>query len=100
MLNFKSWVWLRGIVSKSVTLFRQRGRYTYCILPIDSRGWEDINPEDLILYVVVHLSGEQSEKKIISNLLGPIIINPKNNEMVQAVIPNTDYSYDHAVLAA
>jgi len=67
---------------------------------IDSRGWEGVEAADLILYVVVHLSKEQSEITIISNLLGPIIINPKNNEMVQSVIPNTAFSLDHAVLAA
>jgi len=63
-------------------------------------GWEDVDSRDLIVYVVVNLSKEDPEKQITANLLGPILINPKTNEMVQAIISDTDYAHDHIVLAA
>lgn len=67
---------------------------------IHAWGWEDVDPRDLTVYVVVNFSKEDPEKQITANLLGPIIINPKTQEMVQAVIPDTDYAHDHIVLAA
>ena len=38
------------------------------------------------------------ETKITANLMGPLIINPKNHEVVQVVISDTSYSHQHNVL--
>lgn len=67
---------------------------------IHSWGWEDVESRDLIVYVVVNLLKEDPAKQITANLLGPIIINSKTNEMVQTVIPDKNYMHDHIVLAA
>jgi len=67
---------------------------------IEQQGWEGTNPEDLLVYVVVNISGEETKKTVTTNLMGPLIINSKKKEVVQAVISNVDYSYQHNILAA
>lgn len=65
---------------------------------IASRGWEGIETKDLLVYVVINISKGESGNKITANLIGPIIINLKNNETIQAVISNSNYSHQHNVL--
>lgn len=65
---------------------------------IASRGWKGIKAEDLLIYVVINISEEAEDKKITANLMGPIIINSKNNEAIQIVIPESPYSHQHNVL--
>ncbi|MDA3788848.1 MAG: flagellar assembly protein FliW [Desulfobacula sp.] len=65
---------------------------------ICSRDWEDISSDELLIYVVVNMSEDKIKTKITANLMGPLIINPKNNQVVQAVISDTNYSHQHNVL--
>jgi len=65
---------------------------------IESRGWKDIIPDELLVYVVVNVSEVNTVKKITANLMGPLIINPKKHEVVQVVISDTTYSHQHNVL--
>jgi len=65
---------------------------------IATREWEGIKSEDLLIYVVVNISEREAETKITANLMGPIVINPKNNEVIQVVISDTDYSHQYNLL--
>ncbi|MEA2061000.1 MAG: flagellar assembly protein FliW [Thermodesulfobacteriota bacterium] len=66
---------------------------------INARNWSGVKEENLIIYVVVNIS-EREEKKnsITANLLGPLVINSENNEAVQVVLSDTNYSHQHNVL--
>ena len=65
---------------------------------IDSQDWEGITSDELLVYVVVNVSENKKETKITANLMGPLIINPKTNQVIQAVISDTGYSHQHNVL--
>lgn len=65
---------------------------------IKTRGWEGTQPEDLLVYVVVNVSEKTGETRVTANLIGPLLINPKNNEVVQVVISDSSYSHQHNVL--
>ncbi len=65
---------------------------------IASRGWKNVETKDLLVYVVVNISKGEGVNKITANLIGPIIINLKNNEAIQVVISNSNYSHRHNVL--
>lgn len=65
---------------------------------INDRGWKGVKEEDLLVYVVVNISGEKENKKITANLMGPLVVNPKNNEAVQVVISDPVYSYQYDIL--
>jgi flagellar assembly factor FliW len=66
---------------------------------ITIRGWKDVTIEDLLVYVVVNvISKEDTQKSITANLIGPIIVNSKNNEAIQVAISNKNYSHQHNVL--
>lgn len=65
---------------------------------IDSRRWQDITSDELLIYVVINVSKSGAETKITANLMGPLIINPKKNQVVQVVISDTSYSHQHNVL--
>lgn len=65
---------------------------------IASKGWDDVDTKDLLVYVVINISKGENGNKITANLIGPIIINLKNNEAIQAVISNSSYSHQHKVL--
>ena len=64
------------------------------------RGWQkqDVSVEDLLVYVVVNINQGSSEKKITANLIGPIIINSKNNEAIQVAVSNFSYSHQYNIL--
>lgn len=65
---------------------------------IQLRNWTDIKAEELVVFVVVNISGEADEKVITANLLGPLVINPQTREAVQFVISDTLYSMHHNVI--
>jgi flagellar assembly factor FliW len=64
------------------------------------KGWEGFDEKDLISYVVINVSEEEegTNNKITANLMGPIIINLKNNEAIQVAISDSSYSHQHNVL--
>ncbi len=61
-------------------------------------NWADVKEENLLVYVVVNITGEEENKKITANLMGPLVINSKNNEIVQVVISDSTYSYQYNIL--
>jgi flagellar assembly factor FliW len=65
---------------------------------IAARGWEGVQTEDLLIYVVVNISDGKAETRITANLMGPLVMNPKNNEVIQVVISDTDYSHQYNLL--
>ncbi len=65
---------------------------------ISSRGWENVETKDLLVYVVINITKGESVNKIFANLIGPLIINLKNNEVIQVAISNSTYSHRHNVL--
>lgn len=65
-----------------------------------NRGWTDITPEELMIYVVINVSQRETGTKITANLMGPLLIHPGRNEVVQVVISDTTYSHQYDVLAA
>lgn len=65
---------------------------------IKSRNWKGISSEELVIYVVVNISEKQKGKRITANLIGPLIINPKNNEVIQVAVSDTDYSHQHIIV--
>ena len=65
---------------------------------IASRKWKGIKSKDVLIYVVINISEGEKDKKITANLIGPIVINPKTNEAVQVIMPNSVYSHQHNVL--
>ena len=67
---------------------------------IDARGWKDIKTEDLLIYVVVNISDGEADTRITANLMGPLVMNPKNNEVIQVVISETNYSHQYNLLEA
>ena len=65
---------------------------------IKDLDWVDSTHEEIAIYVVVNILGEGDNKKITANLLGPIVINSKNNTAVQVVLSDTTYSCQHNIL--
>lgn len=66
---------------------------------IRKRQWSGVEQKRLVIYVVVNISGEKTEKRITANLMGPIVINPDNNEAIQVILSDASYSHQHNVLA-
>lgn len=64
---------------------------------LGNQGWKDIAPDEVLVYVVVNISEGKPGKKITANLMGPLLINPKSNEVVQVVLSDTAYSHQHVV---
>lgn len=67
---------------------------------MENRGWTDITSEELMIYVVVNVSQQEQGTKITANLMGPLLIHPGRNEVVQVVISDTTYSHQHDVLSS
>lgn len=65
---------------------------------IETRGWDGLKTEDLLIYVVVNISDDEAVTRITANLMGPLVINPKNNEVIQVVISDTNYSHQYNLL--
>lgn len=66
---------------------------------IKGRQWE-ISQEKLLIYVVVNISNRDNHKTITANLIGPLVINPEINEVVQFVISDTSYSHQHVIVSS
>ena len=67
---------------------------------IASRDWKETKTVDVLIYVVINISEGEKEKKITANLMGPIIINSKNNQAIQVIVSDSPYSHQHNVLEA
>ncbi|MCK5683840.1 flagellar assembly protein FliW [bacterium] len=73
---------------------------------IGVRGWQDVTVDDLLVYVVLNIiqnrpeqdNSENTEKQITANLIGPLIINSKNNEAIQVAVSNSSYSHQYNIL--
>ncbi len=66
---------------------------------IISRNWSGVEEKDLLIYVVINISENKSrQKKITANLIGPLVINPLNNETVQLVLSDSLYSHKYNVI--
>lgn len=73
----------------------------YCIdlkTIVESKGWQSVEEKDLMIYVVVNMSGEEKSRKITANLMGPLVINPMKNEVVQVIISKPQYSHQYNIL--
>jgi flagellar assembly factor FliW len=62
-------------------------------------GWDDDDPEDIKLYVIVNTSAGVPEK-ITANLIGPLVINTRRFEAVQLVLHNSPYSHQYLIFNA
>ena len=65
-----------------------------------ARGWKNIKADELLIYVVVNISDGETKTKITANLMGPLVINPKNNEVVQVVVSDDSYSHQYVLFDA
>jgi flagellar assembly factor FliW len=65
---------------------------------IEIRNWHGVKKEELMVYVVVNISGDGEDKRITANLMGPIVVNQKTKEAVQFVFSHSSYSHQHDVL--
>lgn len=65
---------------------------------IKDLGWKDVSREDVLVYVVVNISGQDEEKKVMANLMGPLLINAITNQAVQVVLSDTAYSCQYNIL--
>ncbi|MEN2998658.1 MAG: flagellar assembly protein FliW [Brevinematia bacterium] len=61
----------------------------------DLRGIYAEKSEDLMVFVILNVNLE--EQKVTANLLGPVIVNTKNNRGVQAVSKINDYPTDYDI---
>ena len=65
---------------------------------VDSKGWKNVKPEELLIFVVINIKEGSHEKSITANLMGPLVINFENKEVVQMAISDPDYSHQYDVL--
>lgn len=65
---------------------------------IESRGWKDVKAETLMIMVVININDQEKEKSITANLMGPLVINLENKEVIQMAICDSEYSHQHDVL--
>lgn len=102
----KPFCWFQSVENPELALvvmspFIFKPDYEIDVEPGDvSKRWNAVKPEDLVIYVVINVGEEAGVKKITANLIGPIIVNSKNNEAIQFVISDSGYSFQHDVLAA
>jgi flagellar assembly factor FliW len=64
---------------------------------VKSRNWT-VGKEGLLIYVVVNVSVRDKVKTVTANLMGPLIINPSTNEVIQFIISDTSYSHQYVVI--
>lgn len=67
---------------------------------IQNRGWKDVELEKLLIFVVINIKEGKKEKSITANLMGPLVINLENKEVIQMAISDSDYSHQYDVLKA
>ena len=65
---------------------------------ISSREWQDVKPEELMIFVVINVKEGEQETIITANLMGPLVINLNNREVVQMAISDSAYSHQYDVL--
>ena len=65
---------------------------------IDSRDWKDVKSEELLIFVVINIREGEHGKSITANLMGPLVINLENKEVIQMAICDADYSHQYDVL--
>ena len=65
---------------------------------IRSRGWGNVKKEDLLVYVVITITGKGNHQSITANLMGPLVINREKKQVVQMVITDPGYSHQYNVL--
>ena len=65
---------------------------------IEMKDWKDLDEKDLAIFVVVNVSASGKEKRITANLIGPLVVNPRTNEAVQAVFADAPYSHQHNIM--
>jgi flagellar assembly factor FliW len=63
---------------------------------IKEMKWFADDYKDIKIHVIVNTTAGIPEK-ITANLLGPLIINTRNNEAVQLVLHNSPYSHQHLI---
>lgn len=56
-------------------------------------------PEDVLVYTIVTIP-DDNYKNMTINLLGPIIINTRNNLAKQIVLSDTDYTTKHKIIGS
>ena len=69
-------------------------------IAVEQEILEDLHISDVNrckVYVIVTLN--QDPKQVTANLLGPIIINPDNNQGCQVVLMDTEYTTCHKILS-
>lgn len=102
--NTKPFCWLQSVEEPNLALvvmdpFVFMPDYSIDLKSVKlNRKWENVNEKDLAIYVVINISDKGGEKQIKANLIGPIIINVKNSEMVQVVFSDTRYSHQYNIL--
>lgn len=67
---------------------------------IADRGWKDVKPEKLTIFVVINIKEGDHGKSITANLMGPLVINLENKEVIQMALCDSDYSHQYDVLEA
>ena len=87
-----------SLVVMNPFLFKPDYRIEHLDGVLSEMGWNGVTVEQLVMYVVVNISGSGEDKKITANLIGPIVINPETKEAVQVVMSDSDYSHQHNVL--
>lgn len=65
---------------------------------IKEMKWLTDDHKDIKIHVIVNTTAGIPEK-ITANLLGPLLINIRNNEAVQLVLHNSPYSHKHPIFA-
>jgi flagellar assembly factor FliW len=65
---------------------------------IKELGWEGVTQDDIGIFVVVNIFGQEDKKQITANLMGPLVINSKANQAVQVVLSDTTYSCQYNIL--
>lgn len=67
---------------------------------ITLKNWRNLKEEDLAVFVVINISQTTGEKTITANLIGPIVVNMKQNEAIQVVFQDSTYSHKHNILVS
>ncbi|MCA1794787.1 MAG: flagellar assembly protein FliW [Desulfobacteraceae bacterium] len=62
------------------------------------KGWKNVTEKDLGVFVVLNIFETRNGKKITANLIGPLVINMKKNEVVQVVFEDAHYSHQYLIL--
>jgi len=65
---------------------------------ISSREWQNVKPEELMIFVVINIKEGEQDTIITANLMGPLVINLNNREVVQMVINDSAYSHQYDIL--